>query len=412
MKSNNKSIMKKYFIIAATAIVAMAACSKVETVDTYSPSAISFSVVNHLQQTKATAGLTYPTSVPFGSFAWWTQNVWESTTDKQNFVFMDNQEVAYNSTDKEWAPTIPFYWTKTGYITFASYSPYTENGSDKGYSAVPEYDVTKGFLFTDYTIVDGTDIDLMYANLAADCTKNTNTNGVEVTDDNNPESGFKGVPTIFNHALCQIGFEFRAIGRMNPNVDSIKVVLKDVDIKNIDKKGSFTQIPASGAKWASDHTVLADYDYAPVDGTDYDSSTGAEGVELVLLDGTNAAVVAADTNYTALSTTRILLPQALEADPADPTSDPIVSTTDQKLVVNYVVMIKYHSAPTVWATEEVTSEVRLNNGNITAWRDNQNITYRISINPYSTVPVTFDPAVVDWTDVFSTDINLNQFDDE
>ena len=74
-------------------------------------------------------------------------------------------------------------------------------------------------------------------------------------------------------------------------------------------------------------------------------------------------------------------------------------------------MIKYNSAPDVWATEEAVSAVRLNNGTITSWQDNQNITYRISINPYNTLPITFDPAVVDWTDVYSTDINLNQFDD-
>ena len=206
---------------------------------------------------------------------------------------------------------------------------------------------------------------------------------------------------MFNHALCQIGFEFRAIGRKNPNVQEIKVVLNDVDIKNIDKKGSFIQIPASGAKWASNHTNLTEYDYAP-----------ATAIELPLIENT-AANVAATNNYTSLNKTRILLPQELgeDDDPTDLTVDPIATTKDQKLVVNYKIMIKYTSAPTVWATEEVTSEVRLNNGTITAWRDNQNITYRISINPYSTVPVTFDPAVADWTDVYSTDIDLNQFDD-
>ena len=243
----------------------------------------------------------------------------------------------------------------------------------------------------------------MYSNLAADCTNNTNVNGADVTDSATPESGFTGVPTIFNHALCQIGFEFRAIGRKNPNVEDIKIVLKDVDIVNVNKKGSFTQIPASGAKWASDHSVaanLASYDYAP-----------SSPIELSLIENTAANVAATD-NYTALSTTRILLPQALEEDddPTDLTVDPIATTTDQKLVVSYTIKIKYASAAE-WATEEAVSAVRLNNGTITSWLDNQNITYRISINPYNTLPITFDPAVVDWTDVYSSDINLNEFDD-
>ena len=396
--------MKKYFIIAIAAITALAACSKNEVNNSRPDSPIRFSVVNHLQRTKATAGLEYPKGVPFGAHAWWTQNNWTGVAADQTYVFMDNQEVAYNTTNKEWAPTQAFYWTKTGYLTFASYSPYTASGDDNGYSAVPTYDVAKGFLFTNYTIVDGTNVDLMYSNLAADCTNNTNVNGADVTDSATPESGFTGVPTIFNHALCQIGFEFRAIGRKNPNVEDIKIVLKDVDIVNVNKKGSFTQIPASGAKWASDHSVaanLASYDYAP-----------SSPIELSLIENTAANVAATD-NYTALSTTRILLPQALEEDddPTDLTVDPIATTTDQKLVVSYTIMIKYNSAPDVWATEEAVSAVRLNNGTITSWQDNQNITYRISINPYNTLPITFDPAVVDWTDVYSSDINLNEFDD-
>ena len=395
--------MKKYFIIAVTALAALAACSKNEVNDSRPDSPIRFSVVNHLQRTKATAGLEYPKGVPFGTHAWWTQNNWPDVAADQTYVFMDNQEVAYNTTNKEWAPTQAFYWTKTGYTTFASYSPYTADGTDNGYSAVPTYDVAKGFLFTNYTIVDGTNVDLMYSNLAANCTKDTNTDGALVTDDTTPEGAFTGVPTIFNHALCQIGFAFRAIGRKNPNVEDIKIVLKDVDIVNINKKGSFTQNPASGAKWASDHTEaanLASYDYAP-----------ASPIELSLIDNT-AANVASTTNYTALATTRILLPQVLEEDddPTDLTVDPIATTSDQKLVVSYTIKIKYASA-TEWATEEAVSAVRLNNGTITSWQDNQNITYRISINPYNTLPITFDPAVVDWTDVYSTDINLNQFDD-
>ena len=407
MKSNNKSIMKKYFIIAATAIVAMAACSKVETVDTYSPSAISFSVVNHLQQTKATAGLTYPTSVPFGTFAWWTSADWTGVAADQDYVFMDNEQIVYRLLNDMtgapyvWAPATAYYWTKTGKITFASYSPYTADGTDKGYSEIPAYDVTKGFLFNNYTILADTNIDLMYANLATNCTRETNVNGTEVTDEG--DSGFSGVPTIFNHALCQIGFEFRAIGKKNPNVNDIKIQITDVDILNVDNKGSFTQTPAVATtpRWASDHSNVADYDYAPA--TDF---------VLDLIENTTANVAATD-NYTALDKTRILLPQALLVT-KDTNNVPLditeTTTTDQKLVVKYTIKTEYTSKPGTWATEDVVSIVRLNNGNIESWKDNQNITYRISINPYNTVPVTFDPAIVDWTDVYSDDITLPTID--
>lgn len=401
--------MKKYLIIAAAAIVAMAACSKTEFVDSTPDTSITFSVVNHLLQTKGQdlpyAGLSYPQDVPFGTFAWWTKDEWTGVAADQTLVFMDNQEVTYHQLNDAyvWAPTTTYYWTKSGYITFASYSPYTEaaDSTVDGFSNIPEYDVAKGFVFKDYRIVEDTDVDLMYADLAANCGKNTNSNGTLVTDNSTPEGAFSGVPTVFNHALCKIGFAFRVIGQKNPNVDSIKVEITDVDIVNIDSLGTFNQIRINGNKWATDHTATAEYDYKP-----------ASTFELGMIRNT-AANVSSTANYTALGITRILLPQVLGADddPSDPAADPIATTADQKLVVAYTIRTKYHSAPDVWAEEEVVSEVRLNNGNVTTWLDNRNITYRISINPYSTVPVTFDPAVVDWTDQYSADVNLNENDD-
>lgn len=394
------TVMKK-LIFPILAALALAACSKVEVAAPQREHPVQFAVVNHLQQTKATEGLAYPTSVPFGTFAWWTSGNWTGIAEDQAYVFMENQEVTYHSLEGSatpvWAPTSTYYWTRTGKLTFASYSPYTSAGTDNGYSTVPSYDVAKGFLFSNYTIVDATNVDLMYANLAANCTQEYNAGGAEVTDDNTPESGFNGVPTIFNHALCQVGFAFRAIGKMNPNVDRIVVDLTDVDILNIDKTGSFTQIPADATapRWATDRTALATYEYAP-----------ASTLSMNLIEST-AANVSSTTNYNALETRRILLPQALlTADTA----------TDQLLQVKYTIKMHYKSAPAsesdpaYWATENVTTTVHLNNGSIVSWKENQNITYRISINPYNAVPITFDPAVVDWTDVFSTDISIHPED--
>ena len=404
--------MKKFFLFALAAVTVLAACSKIETVQSTQQVPISFSVLNHLQRTKATTGLEYPQSVPFGTFAWWTSDDWTGIAADQDFVFMNNEQIAFAS--GVWAPATTYYWTKTGKITFASYSPYVDasTAASKGFSAVPTYNVTKGFLFPDYTVVSTTNVDLMFADLAANCSKDYNKDGSLVYDgttgDNGTDHGYAGVPTIFNHALCQLNFAFRAIGRMNPNVDRIVVDVTDVDIVNIDNKGSFTQNPttATDPRWSSDHNSTASYDFAP-----------STALSLTLIENTATNVAATD-NYTSLGVSRILLPQALGADddPTDATVDPISSTTDQKLVVAYTIKIHYTSAPTdesdpkYWATESVTSTVRLNNGTITNWADNQNITYRISINPYATDVVTFDPAVVAWTDVYSADVNLNEND--
>ena len=386
--------MKKYFILAAVAIAAMA-CAKNETVPVIQKDIpVSFSVVNHLQQVKSTTGLTYPTSIPFGTFAWWTAGEWTGVAADQANVFMNNVQISWHSIapgeSEVWAPAETYYWTKSGKITFASYSPYTASGTDKGYSEIPVYDVAKGFLFNNYTIVDGTDVDLMYANLAANCSQTTNADGSTVMDNlasQSADSGYAGVPTIFNHALCRIGFAFRAIGPKNPSVDTVAVRVDSVLIYNIDNKGSFDQ--SASVKWTTDHANYTDdYDFSP-----------ASPLEIGLIPNT-AANVASTVNYTDLGENKILLPQSLlSANLA----------TDQKLMVKYSILTHYSSNPAAasdpeyWAEEPLVSTVFLHSGNISAWLANQNITYRISISPV-TEAITFDPAVVDWTDVYSSDV--------
>ena len=409
----NKSIMKKYLIIAVASLTAVMACTKVDNVNntTTKDAVINFSVINHSQQTKAQdlpyAGLSYPIDVPFGTFAWWTENNWTGAASDQDYVFMDNEKIVNRQLEASgpyvWAPETTYYWTKTGKITFASYSPYVDASTkaSKGFSVIPSYDVAKGFLFTDYTIVDNTDVDVMYADLAKDCYQDTNMDGTSVTT--TPTSNFSGVPTIFNHALCRIGFVFRAIGTKNPNVNANKIKIKKVDIKYINNKGSFTQIPetAGNPRWSSLHAAATDYtDYAYLTP---DATPQTNAVELDLIDAAATNVAATD-NYTAIGTPRILLPQGLEVT-INAQNEPVdvnkVATTDQMLVVEYTILTEYTSKLGTWAEEDVTSKVRLRTSDLASWNDNQNITYRISINPYATAPITFDPAVVSWTDIYS-----------
>ena len=397
--------MKKYFILAVAAFMTIAACTKVEPTVKDIDRPIQFSVINHLQQTKATTGLEYPTGVPFGTFAWWTENDWTGAATDQSYVFMNNEEVSYKTADQVWSPSQTYYWTKSGKLTFASYSPYVndETKASKGFSAIPTYSATNGFLFNNYTVVNATNVDLMYANLAANCTQSTNEGGSLVYDgttgENGTDHGYKGVPTIFNHALCQLQFEFRALGNLNPNVDKVIIEVTGVNISNIDKTGSFTQTPAvttpATPRWATTHTpttATANYDFSPA------ATISME----VKADNTENR---ANITYTATGITRILLPQALQNNIAT-TDPPIATTTDQKLVVTYNIKSHYKNmADNEFATESnVTSTVRLYNGSITEWKENQNITYRITINPYSSEVITFDPAVVDWQTANSNDI--------
>ncbi|MBR1573690.1 MAG: fimbrillin family protein [Bacteroidales bacterium] len=362
--------MKKYLFFAAAALVAGAACAKIDRVD---ETAITFNVVNYVQQTKANT--EFPKTETFGTFAWWTQTDW--ATDGQTNIFMDNQEVAYNTTDNVWAPTLPYFWTKTGKITFASYAPYTAAAGSNGFVNLPTHTVADGFLFTDYTVVNTTDVDLMYADLVTDQTKNTNPATYTAI------SGVaEGVPTLFHHALTQVAFVFKAGKNTNPNVIDQKIVLNEAKIINIYNKGNFTQNNAS--QWAGQNGSAA-----------YEINAASNSIEMVW----DAA-----TPYTPSTVSRIVLPQDLAS-----------TGTQQSIYLSYTIKTKYKGT-TDFADEVVTSTVPLYYDNtsiggskLVKWGINESILYTITINPYSDDPIYFDPAVVDWT-VVNGAIEVNAID--
>lgn len=384
--------------MAVAAILSLAACSTIEPVD--SPdSLITFAVVNKLPQTRV-AGLVYDNG-PFGTFAWWHADAWTSTADasKLSNIFMDNQQIDKNTTTNVWAPTVDYYWTKTGYLTFASYSPYV-TGAQKGFSAVPVYTVDKGFTFDDYTIQNLTNdaaIDVMYADLATDCTKNTNTDGTAVTDNASTESGFKGVPTIFHHALTKVGVALKVKNDYkNANVDNINVIVKDVKLVTVNSKGDFVQLPA--AAWTSDGSVTDTYAYL-TEGTDTPITL------YFFQDDDYTTPKPVVTDFTNTNVVRLLLPQTLTVnDPSDATD---LLTAHQHVAVKYTVRTWYHSNATP-VDEEVTTTALLKNVTVPSWTPNMSVIYNITINPYADDPITFDPAVLDWEAVVSSPVTVGE----
>ena len=125
--------MKKYFIIAAAAVVAMAACSKVDAVDNAPAKKISFEVASYVPQTKANGSLansedqifdfhTYAYQFPaLGTPVVFMSEIiyaWKSATDHSN----TNKAAATADNIVEWAPVDDYFWPKTGTINFYSYA--------------------------------------------------------------------------------------------------------------------------------------------------------------------------------------------------------------------------------------------------------------------------------------------------
>ena len=208
--------MKKFFILAATAFVAIAACSKNEA-DTaaYEQSrVINFNTVANKATKAPISGTTYSYNLPsFGVFAWYlASGNWDTTAANSSAVaYMGTLsesvlgtpvEVAWNETKNIWAPSSTYYWPLEGKLTFIAYSP--KNAATATFSNAGVLTLTG---FTVNTTV-ASQVDLLYSAIAADKTQNESYY-VDTANGKNSETAEedKGGNIVFKHALSQIIFK-------------------------------------------------------------------------------------------------------------------------------------------------------------------------------------------------------------
>ncbi len=376
--------MKKYFIIAAAALVAMTGCSKIETAPEVQRE-ISFQVANNVR-TKAT-GSVYENGA-FGTYAWF------NNTD----VFMVNEQV--DKSGGVWRTVDnTYYWPKTGSISFISYSPF--NGTSNTESTVPV--ITKNSItYTDVTV--GT-TDLMYADRAT-CSSNVD----EVTDSDTADSGFTGVPTVFNHALAKLSFKIKAnfIEYTDPTTDTKttwEVTVKSAKIGGFKTKGSLAlTLNDDGKTWNKPVTNIGT-DTDPVNVNIWTNASGATD-EQELIDATTYpdGVVLTTTAQDLAAASGFVLPQQLTAD-------------TQKITLDIHIKTNLPNGHSI--NEDFKPTIDLKDiSSLQAWQMNQNIVYTINIKPTAKadgseghdddpndVIITFDPAVADWVTV-STDATI------
>ena len=193
--------MKKTILILLA--VAAAACTKVETLmpdRSELNGEIDFQVVQRIQ-TKANT--PYSTSVPFGTYAWYTADS-TNTTSSQNVPFMVNETIAF--TGSVWkAQYNTYYWPKTGSIDFISYSPFrgangvaVDTTNYKGSNPVVKADTLRYFGVN----TAAGNVDYMYADKVT-----VSKNEDKVQDG---VHSYTGVPTVFRHALSKLSFKMKA----------------------------------------------------------------------------------------------------------------------------------------------------------------------------------------------------------
>lgn len=355
--------MKKCILLAAVALVASAACSKVETkVENAGQKAISFEVANYNNQTKA--NVAFNTQDKFHTYAW-------AYTAGQTAgqVFMNNAEIGY--ANSVWSPVgRVYYWPKTGYVNFFSYA----------YTPVPTF--TEAGVATYGTANQPVKIAENDEALLADAAYHYSENVNEISG-----NSFEGVPTLFHHLLSKVTVKvlFDASGTSgytwNVTVNSAKLTCADtgtltVDFPTLEPDATTTAahvwpFTTPGVNWvASEYTAEKT---VPAQGATAPSANfNANGGNPIVL-------------WNEIS----VLPQAL--------------TNGQKLELNLTLSSKYGNDPAVVETIDLTGENAIVlyaaegptfGQNIPAWYMNYKYVYTVTIKPNKTL--TFDPAVVDW----------------
>ena len=369
--------MKKYIIIAAAALVASVACTKVETVDIQKE--INFEVANSIQ-TKAFTGTIYENGA-FGTYAWFND------TDE----FMVNEQVdlaggVWKTVDHT------FYWPKTGSVSFISYSPFEGTSNTAGTTPV----VVKNKIT--YTGVTAGATDLMYADKAT-CSNNVN----EVLDSlhRGVDSGYSGVPTVFRHALAKLSFKVMAnFTEWNDSTTTPvshtewEITLNSFKIKGFNTTGDLElNLNGDGKSWDKPVTAVDTLSYYV-----WTNPTGATAAQELVTAPITLTTATTDLG----SATGFVLPQILV---------PGTQTVDID------VHIKTTLANGKEINEDFVKTINISEiSTLKAWQMNENIVYTIKFKPTASatdpddahdndpedVVITFDPAVADWTTVEST----------
>jgi len=342
--------MKKYFIFAVAALVAMCACTKNELASEIANQEISFQVANYAEGTKA-GGAKLCGNENFKVNAYYkTTNDWEGTAE--NLYFSD---VVKHQTDGAWKTDASYYWPKTGYLSFVAWSPASITNASK-----VEYTTAGGVVITGYAIPttpgDDNKLDILTSTETGSRNLQYATSYTKPSAGTNPDYAYahSGVPMLFKHILAKLNFnlEYDMTGLTDAQKLLFKVQVTKITLMALGKTATYT----SGA-WGT-------------------PSATSETLQLATTSNELTSTSATQTGYV---TNYFIIPQA-------PVS----------LKVNYTI--------NGIACENT---IALSTSTLTAWEKNKVYTYNLKISPVDqTKPITFDPAVAAWESVNAGSIDV------
>ncbi len=372
--------MKKYCIFAAAALVALAACSKIETAPEATPDvAISFQVANYARQTKATSLVTEGFT-SFKTYAWFTSKNADGSLNA-NQVFMAPATVAYNGTDT-WKPTDrTYYWPKTGYVNFFSFA-----GKHLPDEVVLNATSKAGEAHYTTTMTIATDDNILVADEAYGF--NSNPNATYHLD-----GVTKGVPTLFRHMLSKVVFDITVDAR----TDAEGVAITD------DKNNWEVVVNSATVSYRNKGTLEVAFPTTPAVALGTDNKPTAAGSTQKY----NSAVwTPADVDNVTLSkvsdAVSVNANGGTKADPVTMIAESVVmpqtlATTAVTIALEYTLTHKYNNAnPNSEYVPIAATALTTFTPTISAWAPNTIYKYHIIVKPNGSV--LFDPAVEVWAD--------------
>ena len=392
--NNKQSIMKKYIIIAAAAIAAMA-CSKVEPVDAPAQK-VTFQAANYTAQTKAGEVSVLSDFTAFKCKAYLhaqgidlDANGNVNGTSFQNFFGTDGETISVDdaANPTEWAPSHVYYWPKgaQSFVNFIGWYGKDGSGDPSDPTITYEYDGTaskyKATLVWNYTSVAGNSAsNLLYADMAWRFKANNDpaTYGVS--------GASEGVPMLFHHALAQINVKVYADGtNLTAGSGSVSdanatwtIALENPKITPVYNTGTLTLTNVDPGTTATAQAWTGSW-----------AGSGSTGD--ITASNLNVDKVSKATANTLFNATCVV-PQTIGAT--------------VKLTFDMRITTTYKTNPTNPNVELIPAEVTLNAMGTTAWAQNTRYTYYIKIVP-SQNEVLFDPALeANWTDVEGTEQTL------
>ena len=324
----------------------LAGCTKVVPDDSFEQkSRIGFNTA----MTKAAVG--YPTTSKFISTAYTIASTgsWDNASDRAGAaVLINEEEVSYNNTEKNWSTATAHYWDANYKYTFFSYSPSSLKGKvgvSKDGVAISNWDVE-----TDAR-------EILVADIAKDKTKN--------------ESffGYSGVPTNFRQKLSKLSFN---MGISRDAEARTKVTLREIKIVDICTRGNYSKGGYTDNFW----TVVED-----------SRKTGTTGTSVFTVFS-GSQELSTETYFNPAS--KLIIPQSLlQSGSYHPT-----------LIVEYQIQVGEGAVET--KTAECYFDINLRQE---SWEKGMEYTYTIHIG-VGQYPIEFDGTVDPWNVGNNGEVNI------